>query len=730
MNYFAHSPKDGLEAQTYAEHIRGVCHLADRFALEAGKYSKSDGEALRRLAKKAAEYHDIGKLDEENQAVLSGTVKAKSLPINHVDAGAAHWLTESDFSPLAASAIQAHHIGFPDYSEEYNKGELMFRDLAIAADIDKKLSAYEAVQSTVIREYHADKADMKPQGDPSLFMRMLLSCLVDADHTNTAQYYGRYPTDETIVSLRAEERLARLDECVEAIGVNSEPTARNELRSQMYYECRDAGATSWINSCDSPVGSGKTTAVMAHLLRQAQQRGLRRIFVVLPFTNIIRQSVEKYREMLVLPGENPEEAVAELHHRADFESEDTRHLTALWRAPIIVTTAVAFFETLSSNSTATLRRLHELPGSAVFVDESHAALPAHLLPIAWRWIRLLSNEWSCYWVLASGSLSRFWTVRDIVGDDIDEGIAEIVSDKTRCRLSSYENGRVSYRHDMMPKNTVRLAKWISSFPGPRLVIMNTVQSAAVLADYISNNGGRKQVEHISTSLTPDDRDAALARVRSRLCDKKDTDWTLVATSCVEAGMDISFRTGFHELSSLSSLLQAGGRVNREGKFPDAEMWTFRIAEDGMLKLNPGLKQAGNVLKMYLDREMQISPALTTQSLSDEIAMYGLDGKNMRLIENEKLQNFISVERDFKVIDSDTNLAVVDERLAAKLQNGEINWKELQKVSVRISKYKLLELGIPQILDGLYLWNLEYDSFLGYMAGIVKHKHFNGEAIIV
>lgn len=79
MNYFAHSPKDGVEAQTYAAHIRGVCHLADRFGREAGKYSKSDGEALRRLVEKAAEYHDIGKLDEKNQAVLSGKVKAKSL---------------------------------------------------------------------------------------------------------------------------------------------------------------------------------------------------------------------------------------------------------------------------------------------------------------------------------------------------------------------------------------------------------------------------------------------------------------------------------------------------------------------------------------------------------------------------------------------------------------------------------------------------------------------------
>ena len=120
-----------------------------------------------------------------------------------------------------------------------------------------------------------------------------------------------------------------------------------------------------IVSNDGPVGSGKTTAVMAYQLNQAILKGARRIFVVLPYTNIITQSVEVYREALKLPGEEPETVVAELHCKSDFEDEDTRYLTSLWRAPIIVTTAVAFFETLASNRPGTLRRLHELPGSII-----------------------------------------------------------------------------------------------------------------------------------------------------------------------------------------------------------------------------------------------------------------------------------------------------------------------------------------------------------------------------
>ena len=96
---------------------------------------------------------------------------------------------------------------------------------------------------------------------------------------------------------------------------------------------------------------------MAHLLEQACKRNARRIFVVLPYTSIIRQSVDIYRKALVLPGETPEDVVAELHSRADFEDIETRYLTALWRAPIVVTTAVAFFETLSSHNPAALRLL-------------------------------------------------------------------------------------------------------------------------------------------------------------------------------------------------------------------------------------------------------------------------------------------------------------------------------------------------------------------------------------
>jgi len=260
--------------------------------------------------------------------------------------------------------------------------------------------------------------------------------------------------------------------------------------------------------------------------------------------------------------------------------------------------------------------------------------------------------------------------------------------------------------------------------------MNTVQSAAVIADFIMGQFGRGCVEHLSTSLTSNDRNNTLRRVIARLKNTEDTDWTLIATSCVEAGVNISFKNGFRELGSLVSLLQASGRVNREGIHKDSEMWTFCISEDGMLKLNPGLKQSAAVLKGYFERNVPIVPGLSTKSISDEIAQYGLSGKNKNLISAERVQNFPRVEHDFKVIDTDTRLVVVDSTVAERLKYGEMNWRELQRVSVQIAKYKLDELRTPIIMDNIYRWNLDYDTFLGYMSGIVKLKKYIGEAMII
>ena len=152
--------------------------------------------------------------------------------------------------------------------------------------------------------------------------------------------------------------------------------------------------------------------------------------------------------------------------------------------------------------------------------------------------------------------------------------------------------------------------------------------------------------------------------------KRTRDWTLVATSCVEAGVDFSFHSGFRELSSLLSLVQAAGRVNRNGKIQGAQMWSFVLAEDSRLKKNPALDVSVRVLREYFEGQLPISPALSTRAMNDEIVRDDSCVKTMaHLLEEEEFRNFQNICREFQVIDADTIPAVVDSALARQITYG-------------------------------------------------------------
>lgn len=712
----AHSARKNYPPQTYEAHVRGVCERAGKYAAEAECYSVKANGILSTIVRDSALLHDLGKLEERNQSVLrEQSRRRRHLPVDHTDAGSA--ALQKMGSGCAAMLVYSHHQGLPDLSTEFAaRGCSIFRNgnAAVRAETDAALPA-------LLRQHEAlfprkpNKEVQAYDGDPAVFLRMALSCLADADHGDTAAAFGQ--TEKAMPELRPQERLAALDHYVSKFGETDE---RSSLRRELYQSCRSVEAHSGFSVCGSPVGSGKTTAVMAHLLEQACKRNARRIFVVLPYTSIIRQSVDIYRKALVLPGETPEDVVAELHSRADFEDIETRYLTALWRAPIVVTTAVAFFETLSSHNPAALRRLHELPGSLIFVDEAHSALPIRLLPLAWHWMNVLADEWSCYWVLASGSLVRYWELQPLSGLSMPQPeIAELVRPDLQRELSRYESSRITFRWREKPIGRKELPKWVQEAPGPRLLILNTVQSAAVIAADMAAEFGQTHVEHLSTALTPEDRGNTIDRIRRRLADPDDADWTLVATSCVEAGVDFSFRTGFREISSLLSLLQAAGRVNRHGRNTEAVMWSFSLQDDSMLPKNPALDVSAAVLRSYFQKRLPITPELSTRSMQDELVR---DDSCMSAIcdfaELEAAQQFRTLAQKFRVIDQKTVLAVPDDSMASAIAEGRASWQELQRHAVSVRKEKIVLWHLREIADGIYQWTLGYDSFLGYMHGVL------------
>lgn len=733
MSYLAHSarPDRDIPAQEYGEHARAARDLARRYAEECGRYSGLYGKMLAAAAALAGEFHDLGKLDDANQKALASGPGGR-LPVPHVDAGAAHLLKRRDqASQYAALVSCAHHRGLPSLPEEINRSEHWMRDPSPErrAYTDAHLDEYVRRHCESVGVVDPPTSDPLQTNSLQLLWRLALSCQADADHGDTSRHYGNASL-KTPPLLRAQERLATLDAYVAKLRDRDSGAPRTEIRQSIYEACRRADTGPSLYACDAPVGSGKTTAVMAHLLRAAGDHGLRRIFVVLPYTNIISQAVEVYRSALVLEGENPQEIVAEHHHRADYAKPDSRQFAMLWQAPFVVTTAVQFFETLASNMPADLRKLHRFPGSAVFLDEAHAALPAHLWPQAWLWLKALSEGWGCRFVLASGSLTRFWELADFHPEGIaPQSVPELVPQASLAQTIEREQERIIYKTKPEPLGLGGLVEWVSKHQGPRLVIVNTVQSAAVVAREMRQRDGGTAVEHLSTALTPADREITLSRVKQRLDHSSDSNWTLVATACVEAGVDLSFRVGFRERASLMSLVQIGGRINRGHDWDGAEVWDFQIIHDNMLRLHPKLKTAARVLS-ELFQEGKASPEFCTEALKREVRWSG-GALSKELLHAESTgdargTDFPKVAELFRVIDNNTVTVVVGNKMQEQLRRGE--WcerNELQKQSVQIWGWRVAELRLEEFsrFPGLYGWPFAYDSFLGYMAGLLPVIEF-------
>jgi CRISPR-associated endonuclease/helicase Cas3 len=733
----AHSaPDESRECHLYADHVAGAV-MGARTNAEAVARHMRDPEQARRFVAAVVDgttFHDLGKLDPDNQSAL-GEGRSGRMRWDHVDAGVAHLLASK--AGTAAWIVRAHHApGLPCYAEQFlsiDKRRLRGgrRDDddadALTARTDRTLSDLLALHAFAAGEH----APTRGKTEHGLFLRLALSCLVDGDHADAAAYkHGRRLPEPP--PPRWAERLARLDAYVASLPRGGK---RQADRDAFYRACRESSIGYAMVACDGPVGIGKTTAVTAWLLRRAMESGARRLFVVAPYTTILSQTAETLRKALLLPDEqdHADAVIAEHHHRAEFSGLASRDLALLWRAPIIVTTSVQFFETLAACEPARLRKLQGLPGSVIFLDEAHASLSAPLWRQNWAWMRELASTWGCSFVFASGSLARVWEHGDLVSEDAVTTLPDLVDSELGTRLADAEHDRVRYA---TLGRATSLEIEILSRPGPRIVVFNTVQTAAVMAKRLREKGA--SVLHLSTALCPDDRALILAEVKRRLDPNNDSsaDWTLVATSLVEAGIDLSFRTGFRERFSASSLIQIGGRVNRRGAGEQGWVYDFLISQDELLTTHPEARAPAAILEWLFttqhafDGPIDAADVVTCALCQEVRDASGTTGE--LLVKAEADKDYPKVAQLGRLIDADMAFVVVKPALVSKLESGmTVSTRALLDSSVSLWRKGLDDLGL-QPLRGrpdLYLWPHAYDaSFLGYMEGALKFR--TGEAFLI
>jgi CRISPR/Cas system-associated endonuclease/helicase Cas3 len=290
-------------------------------------------------------------------------------------------------------------------------------------------------------------------------------------------------------------------------------------------------------------------------------------------------------------------------------------------------------------------------------------------------------------------------------------------------LSSFEQSRVDLNawSGNIPHfyGAAELAAYLNNYHGSKIVVLDTVQSAASFAKFLHQQG--YDVLHLSSALTPEDRELTIAEIERRLCFPEfSKDWTLVATSCIECGMDFSFRYGFCELRSLQSYIQLSGRIRRnsEKEYEDAVLVAFTIAEDNFTA-NSSFNDSKSVFRKMISSGRLSAVSVTkdvTEEFYQECKMRG--ALSEEICKADRLHEFETVAKKFRVIDEETVTVVASPTLAAKIQAGEqVSAKELQRGSVNLRKSVLARIGLP---DGELpmLSYLQYDAFLGYMKSLI------------
>lgn len=561
---YAHSlagqPKS--EWEPYVAHRDEVAQLARKFAhaFDAGDW----GEVLGR-------WHDLGKLSQEFQDYLASTEDVDAGEnehttgrVDHSTFGARHAAKccSGFVGQILAFCIAGHHSGLTDGTSTdctHEQSTLKHRLDALAYTRCKPVTV--PLDDQITPKLMFPFKTIPSRGDQpfsiAFFTRMLFSCLVDADRTATEAFCDAPKHAERT---RAKPDVATLrdavDQSIDQLSANAEPTPVNQIRAQVLSDCRaTALAAPGLFSLDVPTGGGKTLASLSFALRHAATNGLRRVVVAIPFTSIIEQTAEICRKSL-----GPHAELGLIEHHSNIEPKrDTRanKLAAEnWDAPLIVTTNVQLFESLFASATTPCRKLHRLANSVIVLDEAQT-IPVDLLAPTLRALRELIERYGCSVVLCTATQPAL--VRREREFEIGLSSPKSIISPERSLHTRLKRVEVTQLGKLADDELVtRLAVERSV-----LCIVNTRPHASKLFESLINSADNKEsCFHLSTFMCAQHRRDVLAKIRHRL--KANEPCRVISTQLIEAGVDVDFPIVYRAPAGFDSIAQAAGRCNREG----------------------------------------------------------------------------------------------------------------------------------------------------------------------
>lgn len=706
--YYAHSAnKKNGQWHKLSDHLVSVAETAAEFL--AGQAD------LQQEAYLAGMLHDLGKYGDLFQKRLNGE---RTPVIDHSSAGALYAL-QNQKAVQAALAIQGHHMGL----QQGNKNSL------------EALWNFKVAPNVILSEnninilYDRFKADCLtiPAGNnfckempntigKMLDTRFIFSALVDADYLDTERHFACSQAERPArIELQAKKALEILNKYItEEVAKKSQAAEYlQNIRNELLQDCLvKAESTERLFTLTAPTGSGKTLAMLAFALQHAVINRLRRIILVIPYLSIIEQTAKVYKQIFK-PEIFGEHYILEHHSLADRGqisqnqelSEQQKLLVENWDAPIIITTSVQMLESLFANRPAACRKLHHIRESVIMFDEVQT-LPINLvLPTLAALSYLAGEKHKCSIVFATATQPAF----NILSEGLKSFPYEIqrgwqpqeISSNIQKAFEQLDRVNITWWHEPRPWEAIA-AKLKEHKQA--LCVVNTKKHAQELWKLLSNNSNK--VYHLSTNLCPAHRKQVLQDVETAL--KNNDPCILVATQCIEAGVDIDFPIVYRALAPLEAIIQAAGRCNREGKLEKGKVIVFKPKHCAYP--DPRYEQATDIT-LSLINECALKNNYNLKINTPEfIANYysrvycinnpNKTGKTENFQEKIKTANFPEIAKIYRLITKDTINIIVPykpkletyELLKAQAENRKAltkNWRQkAQFIAIGLYRPKL------------------------------------------
>ena len=571
--------------QLLSEHLDAVARMAANFA---------EGFNSAPHALLLGKCHDIGKARNAFQSYLrrcNGVEDDDQDFGNHSHSGAgACWLWNhaQSLGKALAYCVAGHHAGLPDWSD----GETPGGALSIRLQEESVLS--EATVREWIAVHEADWLHellappfmfSRDDSSVSFWIRMMFSCLVDADFLDTEAFMN--PQQSMIRSVGqpldslAKVFFAHLDDKQRTAA----DTEVNHIRAEIRAACENAAEMPLgLFSLTVPTGGGKTLSSTAFAFKHAIKHNLKRIIYVIPYTSIIEQTADILRNIL---GETNV-----LEHHSNFdpnkETAQSRLASENWDVPVIVTTAVQFFESLHACKSSRCRKLHNIVESIVILDEVQL-LPTNLLLPCSEAICQLVSHYRTSVVLSTA------TQLNLPGIDLSS-VHEMIPSSMNLYKRLKRTEIEFPQNRSIRKSWDEIAEELIGF-NQVLCIVNTRKDCRELFDKMPEG-----TLHLSALMCGAHRSRVINDIKSRLAAKETI--RVISTQLVEAGVDIDFPVVYRAFTGLSSIAQSAGRCNREGRLESGKVIVFMPPTESP---RGELRQSEYALGDLLDRPGGVDP---------------------------------------------------------------------------------------------------------------------------